>query len=138
MTTKEWLCRAQNIDREIGQLMRERRNAWDRAVSITSRLNSACVSGTKDPHKYDALVEYEMVIDAKVDELYNTKREIQQAIWAVQDGTLRAVLLERYIEGKKWEQIAVELNYSYMQICRLHGKALAEIKDVIKCYTDPC
>lgn len=138
MTTKEWLCRAQNIDREIGQLLREKRKSWDRAVSITSRLNATCVSATKDPHKYDALVEYETMIDAKVDELYNTKREIQQAIWAVQDGTLRAVLSERYIEGKKWEQIAVELNYSYMQICRLHGKALAEIKDVIKCYTGPC
>ena len=128
MTTKEWLCRAQNIDREIGQLMRERRKAWDRAVSITSRLNSACVSGTKDPHKYDTLVEYEMAIDTKVEELYNTKREIQQAIWAVQDGTLRAVLSERYLESKTWEQIAVDLHYTYCHVVQnLHPRALAEI-----------
>lgn len=138
MTTKEWLCRAQNIDREIGQLMRERRKAWDRAVSITSRLNATCVASTKDPHKYDALIEYDAELDRRIDSLYDTKLEIQKAIWAVQDGTLRAVLSGRYLEGKTWEQIAVELNYSYMQICRLHGKALAEIKDVIKCYTDPC
>ena len=26
------------------------------------------------------------------------------------------------------------MNYSYMQICRLHGKALNLIKDVIECY----
>lgn len=128
MTTKEWLSRATNIDREIGRLLRERRAAWDRAVSITSRLNSTCVSGTKDPHRYDAVVEYEDMIDAKVDELYAVKQEILSAINNIQDGTLRALLTERYMRGKKWEQIAIDLNYSWRQIIRLHGQALLEIK----------
>ena len=127
MTTKEWLSRATNIDREIGRLLRERRAAWDRAVSVTSRLNANKVSGTKDPHKYDTLVAYENLIDAKVDELYAVKQEILVAIDRVQDSTLRALLLERYINGKKWEQIAVDLNYSWRQIIRLHGQALQKV-----------
>ena len=127
MTTKEWLSRATNIDKEIGRLLRERRAAWDRAVSITSRVNANCVSGTKDPHKYDTLVAYENLIDAKVDELYAIKQEIMAAINNVQDSTLRALLTEKYINGKKWEQIAVDLNYSWRQIIRLHGRALQEI-----------
>lgn len=127
MTTKEWLSRATNIDKEIGRLLRERRAAWDRAVSVTSRLNANNVSGTKDPHKYDALVAYENLIDAKVDELYAIKQEIMAAINNVQDSTLRALLTEKYINGKKWEQIAVDLNYSWRQIIRLHGRALQEI-----------
>ena len=76
MTTKEWLNRAKNIDAEIGRLLRERRKAWERAVSITSRLNANKVSGTKDPHKYDELAAYESLIDARVDELYAVKQEI--------------------------------------------------------------
>ena len=127
MTTKEWLSRATNIDKEIGRLLRERRAAWDRAVSVTSRLNATNVSGTKDPHKYDTLVAYENLIDAKVDELYAIKQEILVSIDGVRDGTLRALLLERYIDGKKWEQIAIDLNYSWRQIIRLHGQALQEI-----------
>ena len=127
MTTKEWLSRATNIDKEIGRLLRERRAAWDRAVSVTSRLNANCVTGTKDPHKYDALVAYENLIDAKVDELYAIKQEILIAIDRVQNDTLKALLLERYIDGKKWEQIAIDLNYSWRQIIRLHGQALQEI-----------
>lgn len=127
MTTKEWLNRAKNIDAEIGRLLRERRKAWERAVSITSRLNANNVSGTKDPHKYDELVAYESLIDARVDELYAVKQEILKAINAVQDGTLRAILTERYINFKKWEQIAIDLNYSWRQIIRLHGRALQEI-----------
>lgn len=127
MTTKEWLSRATNIEKEIGRLLRERRAAWDRAVSVTSRLNANNVSGTKDPHKYDTLVAYENLIDQKVDELYAIKQEIMAAINNVQDSTLRALLTERYINGKKWEQIAVDLNYSWRQIIRLHGRALQEI-----------
>jgi DNA-directed RNA polymerase specialized sigma subunit len=127
LTTKEWLSRATNIDKEIGRLLRERRAAWDRAVSVTSRLNANNVSGTKDPHKYDTLVAYENLIDAKVDELYAIKQEIMAAINNVQDSTLRALLTERYINGKKWEQIAIDLNYSWRQIIRLHGRALQEI-----------
>ena len=127
MTTKEWLSRATNIDKEIGRLLREKRAAWDRAVSVTSRLNANCVTGTKDPHKYDTLVAYENLIDAKMDELYAIKQEILIAIDRVQNDTLKALLLERYINGKKWEQIAIDLNYSWRQIIRLHGQALQEI-----------
>ena len=127
MTTKEWLSRATNIDKEIGRLLRERRAAWERAVSVTLRLNATCVTSTKDPHKYDTLVAYENLIDQKVDELYAIKQEIMAAINNVQDSTLRALLTEKYINGKKWEQIAVDLNYSWRQIIRLHGRALQEI-----------
>lgn len=128
MTTKEWLSRATNIDKEIGRLLRERRAAWDRAVSVTSRLNANCVSGTKDPHKYDALVAYENLIDQKVDELYAVKQEILSAIWGVSDAVLREVLQRKYIEFQSLEQIAVGMNYSYRQVRRLHGKALAQIE----------
>lgn len=128
MTTKEWLSRATNIDKEIGRLLRERRAAWDRAVSVTSRLNANNVSGTKDPHKYDTLVAYENLIDQKVDELYAIKQEILSAIWGVNDATLREVLQRKYIEFQSLEQIAVGMNYSYRQVRRLHGKALTKIE----------
>lgn len=131
MTTKEWLSRAINIDKEIGRLLRERRAAWDRAVSVTSRVNATCVTGTKDPHKYDKLAEYEDMIDQRVDELYETKQEIETAIAKLSEPILRTILFERYISGKKWEQIACDTNYSYMQVCRLHGKALGEIEKML-------
>lgn len=47
------------------------------------------------------------------------------------------VLMLRYIEGKRWEQIAIDLGYSYRNITRLHGKALAaferKYKVVLEC-----
>ena len=50
------------------------------------------------------------------------------AIERVNDCTLRKLLIKRYLQFKTWEQIAVEMNYSWRQIVRLHGKALQKVK----------
>lgn len=36
----------------------------------------------------------------------------------------RIILHKRYIEGKSFENIALEMKYDYYYVCRLHGKAL--------------
>lgn len=59
--------------------------------------------------------------------MQKTMEEINTAILTVQDATLRQLLTLRYINGYTWEQIAVKMNYSYVHVCRLHGKALSEI-----------
>lgn len=47
------------------------------------------------------------------------------------------VLTLRYIEGKRWEEIAEELHYSFRHVTRLHGEALTafsrKYKDVLLC-----
>lgn len=62
------------------------------------------------------------------DELENleaTEREILNAINNVKDGTLKTILYERYVNGKTWERIAVEMNYTYKHLVAvLHPKAL--------------
>ena len=57
--------------------------------------------------------------------------EVPQAIDRLPDERLARLLRLRYIDGMTWERVAVEMHYSYMQVCRMHGKAL----DVIECYT---
>ena len=44
------------------------------------------------------------------------------------DKRLRTLLELRYINCMTFEQIAVAMSYSYKQVCRLHGKALLEIR----------
>ena len=48
------------------------------------------------------------------------------------DGTQAELLELMYLDGKKLNEAAEEIHYSYRQACRLHGKALlsaAEIMD---------
>lgn len=47
------------------------------------------------------------------------------------------VLLLRYVEGKRWEEIACIIGYSFRHVTRLHGQALnaftKQYKDVLLC-----
>lgn len=52
---------------------------------------------------------------------------IEKAIEALEP-VARTLLRYRYIEGRKWEEICVLLNYSWRQTHRLHAAALIELK----------
>lgn len=126
MTAKEWLRRGWKIDQEINSLLRTKRETRDRLTSITAGYDGDPVQGTRDPHKYDRLVELDSKIDERVDQLVQIKAEITDAIAQVQDSRYRTLLTERYMEFKTWEQIAVDMDYSRQHIDRLHGQALKE------------
>ena len=136
MTAKQFLSRGRWIEREITSLIRTRDETRDRLTHITQSYDGDGAQSTKDPHKFDALVELEDKLDAKIDELYRIKNEILDTIFRLDDPRERMVLKGRYVDMKTWEQIAVEMSYSYMQVTRIHGYALNSVKDVIECYSD--
>lgn len=80
------------------------------------------------------IVEAKNRLSDELETLEATEREIIRTINSIQDSILSKLLYERYINGKTWEQIAVMLNYSWRQTVRLHGVALAAVKDVIECH----
>lgn len=125
---RKWLGRARSIDREIDALLSARREAREQLERITQNYNSDGTQSTKDPHKYDRLVELESLIDQKVDELYAVKAEITKAIEALEDGRQRTVMLDYYVRVRTFEQIAVERHYSYRQTIRYHRAGLAELE----------
>ena len=118
MTTKEWLMRGWEINKEINALLEEKERAFSRACSVTAPTDREHVTTTRRntfEEKTVRYADYEKKIDRRIDELLN-------------DCTLRKLLIKRYLQFKTWEQIAVEMNYSYMHITRLHGKALQKVK----------
>ncbi len=48
----------------------------------------------------------------------------------------KLILEKTYIQGKTLVTVASEMNYSYVDICRKHGKALKEFDKIcdMKCY----
>ena len=128
---KQWLNRARNIDREINELLREKEEVRDRVLKITQSYTGDAVQSTKDPHKFDRVVELEMEIDRHIDELVAVKTEILHGIAQLSDGRYREILRLRYLSGKTFEEISVEIRYSYKQTCRLHGRALLKMEEII-------
>ena len=131
MTAKKWLGRARFIDREIELLLRTKAETYQRVLSITQNYDADGVQTTKDPHKFDRLAEIEDLIDQKVDELTEVKKEIITTILRLEDRKQKMVLLSYYVRMKTFEQIAVEMNYSFRQITNIRRHGIAEIQRVI-------
>ena len=132
MTAKEWLNRARKVDLEISALLKARDEEKSRVMSIVQSLEGLNVSGTKDPHKFDRMAELELEIDRQVDRLIDIKAEVAKEISMLSNPMHRMVLTKRYIEHMTFEQIAVEISYSYKQTCRIHGRALMKMEELWK------
>lgn len=131
MNAREWLLRAKRLDEEIEQLLETRDREKERVTKITQTLSGSVVQSTKDPHKFDRLVELEMEIDNAVDELIAVKAEVLSGIMKLSDSRHRKILRLRYVDGKTFEEIAVEIKYSWKQTMRLHGAALAKMEELL-------
>ena len=122
---KEWLSRARKTDEEINALILEQERALTNATSTVAQSGSEKVQTSNvntSENKFISYAAYSELIDKRIDRLY---------------ATLRTILILRYLNFQTWEMIACKMNYSYKQVCRLHGKALNLIKDVIECPIAP-
>ena len=138
MTAKQYLTRARHLDTEIEVLLKAKQAAYEAVTRITQNYDADNTTGTKDPHKYDRIAELIDIIDRKTDEYVATLEEIVQTIMLVEDDRQRNVLALYYTAkdqktGKPltWEQVAVELHYSWKQTRRIHGRALIEIDNIL-------
>ena len=127
---KSILLEYRAIERRINRLIDEKA-AWNaKATATTSSFSDMPRSGggsDKIQTTVEKIIEIEEKLDHEIDALADLRNRIETAVEKLEDGRLRDVMRYRYIDGMKWEQIAVEMHYSYMQVCRLHGKALLEI-----------
>lgn len=133
MTTKEWLMRARNLENQIIALNSSRQRAYDRAVSTTARPREVCIiSGGEPGNKATHYVELCEEIEAQIDELNRIRTEILHAIRGVQNPILATLLIEYYVNGKTWEQVAGCINYSYSDtVQEKHPKAIRAIEQVL-------
>jgi len=141
MATKDWLNRGRTITKEIEDLECDKRRAIEDATKITVTLRERVNTGKAGKRNDAALVEiadYGMLIEEKIAELYRTRNEISKAIYAVEDGVLRRLLINRYImsneQGKQlsWEQISINLNNGFENVTqRLHPRALNAVRKYI-------
>lgn len=135
MTTKEWLNRGYKMDKEINALLKEQSAALTRATGSTCGTNAEKVQTSRrntSENRFINYASYSELIDNRIDELYAIKQEILSAINKVHDAVLRTLLIEKYVNFHTWEQIACDMNYSYVHVVHnLHPKALDAISKIV-------
>lgn len=73
----------------------------------------------------------ERIIAEGVERLEATADRVRRIIESVEDEPSRDLLTLRYLDGLRWEEIAVRLCYTYRHVTRLHGRALRFAAEVI-------
>lgn len=129
VTAKEWLGRARKLRLRLSALEDSKQRAYARAVSSTAGLGER-VSGGEPGDKLAAYAEVSLAADRQIEKLEQVRVEILHVIGQVEDNTLATLLTEYYVNDKTWEEVAVQMQYSWRQVMRLHGQALCEIRAI--------
>ena len=126
--------------KEYRDLKRERDDLDRRIVELeaamygprSQRLDGMPRSGTGENYvqeeRMDNKNELLALYKAKEAELNEKLLVIERAIEKLEPRERRLVRLH-YIDGLTWEQVAVEMVYSWRQVHRIHGDALSKLKE---------
>lgn len=133
---KKYLRQIEILDRRITAKIEERQNVLDMLLRVTPVMRDTTSGGAAGNDKMEngvvKLTGYEEEISADIERLVALKREISEMIDRVENPKRRAVLRFRYINYKSFEQIAVDMDMSYRNICYIHGKALRDVSKILE------
>ena len=127
MTAKEYLNRVRRQNYILKQTEKEMNEVRADILTLRASSLSEHVSGSKNSDtadKYIRLEKYMEKVNAEWDKLIDMRNAAKDLIGAMPDPMHRAVLYARYINGQRWEDIAVDMHYSWKGIFKLHGQAL--------------
>lgn len=133
MTAKEYLGQYRRLKTDIDSKTEQLEELRELAVAVSHSMGAGGAVGASDKvgKTVAKIVDMENGISCQIDKLIRLKKEIEDMISRVDDLTFRQLLVLRYINGHTFEQIAFDMNYCYVQICRLHGKALGAVEKML-------
>jgi DNA-directed RNA polymerase specialized sigma subunit len=128
----KYLKRYITLDREIDRKLEEVSRLRSKLTRVTEVYSTEPRGGGSIYGKTEEIlakiVDLEREIDADVDRLISIRDNIKVIIEAVEDDRERLLLQYRYLDGRTFEEIAVQMYYSWRQIHRLHSRALTNLK----------
>ena len=141
---KRWLQEYRSLTREIERINRRIDNCIEEIDSLkaTATRSTAVLDGVPGDsgHKSredlwiklaDLSDEVNELIDKYIDErrtLEKKRKKVVEAIGEIDNHILEQLLIARYIDNLKFEEIAIEMEYCIRHIWRLHGAALTKLK----------
>ena len=156
MKAKDYLMQCRIIDREIRELDAMISGIREELVGFGfSVVKSAWPdgqphgTGTTDPTAVNAAKAADMLTEERRQELrkelmdletkalrrrsdlWSKRAELIDVIGEVQNPIQAEILYLRYLHGKSWEQIAVEIGYSWRHTVRIHGDALQAVEKIM-------
>ena len=132
MTAKEYLAQIRNLDRRIDAKIEEKESLKSILERVTASLTERVQTSKKNVFEEAAakLADLEDEIGEEINKFVLLKSTITHQIDKVPDNLYAALLSQRYLNMKTWEQIADDLNYDLRTVYKLHDKALKAFENV--------
>ena len=124
MTAKEYMEQARYLDMQINSKIEQIRNLNELATKATTVYSDMPHSPNRNTSRMEETV-------VKIDALVNLKREIMRVVNRIEPVEYRTILEMRYLQFKKWEQIALLMSTDLRWVYRMHGRALNEVQKII-------
>lgn len=135
MTAKEYMEQARYLDMQINSKIEQVRTLNELATKVTTVYSDMPHSPNRNTGRMEEtiakIIDLESEIDRDIDALVDLKREIMRVVNSVESAEYRTILEMRYLQFKKWEQIALLMSTDLRWVYRMHGRALKEVQQII-------
>lgn len=133
---KEYLERIKWLDVMIDSKLEELATLEGIVKRITPVMNTTGGGATGNQDKLGdtiaKIVDLQEEINRDVDTFVNRKREATELLSRITRAEYFQVLHKRYVLYKSFEQIAMDMKYSYRGVCYVHGRALQAFGKVLE------
>lgn len=134
MKAKEYLQQLKRFDTVIHQKIKELSDLRQQSQSIGSmdyskeRVQMSCSGDAPFVNLTGRILDLEAEINTEIDGFMDEKHRIINQIQGLSNVNHISLLYKRYIEFKKLEVVAAEMNFTYQYVIELHGCALKEFQ----------
>ena len=134
---KEYLDQVRLLDTQIKNKLDEIADLRSMIMHITSTLrpDGGFPSGgasDKVGNTVSKIVDLEQEVNASIDKFVDMKREISKTIEQLKDPDESRLLHLKYFKYMIWEEIAIEMGYTYRNVCYIHSRALQSVNKLLE------
>lgn len=133
MQAKQYLKELKRLDICINQKLQEKAALYTSTIGAV-RMDKGQVrtssNGDTMPGLIQRIIDLEAEINEEINSFADQKHTIINQIQALSNETYVSLLCKRYVEFKRLEEIAAEMNYTYPYARKMHGYALTEFQRV--------
>lgn len=137
MSAKEFLRSVRRMDELIDRKQRQ----LERLAELRAQAESCTVALSPDKVQTSGrnsaenimvrIIDLQYEINADIDKYAELRKNAYRMIDSLDDSRYVGLLYRYYLEQKTWEEVAVEMKYSYRRIMQLHGYALNALNQKI-------
>jgi len=128
ITAKKYLEQISAVNLRLRSLAGQRRSLEDALYNISPKLSHTPRPPTADVHRMSGLVAAKLDIENEMEAASEKLAEVHKTINRIPDICCQAVLVARYVEGKRWGDIANEVGFSLSRVYDFHRFGLEHIE----------